>query len=76
MITARRRGVSGPSLASATGHAPADRQDATPDLAVPGDRGAAMVEYAFLIGLIALIALASVQVFGLGVQDLYDVTLP
>ncbi len=31
-----------------------------------------MAEYAFLLGLIALVALAAVQGFGLGVRALYE----
>lgn len=35
-----------------------------------------MAEYALLLGFVALVVLASVEVFGLGVLDLFDVDIP
>ena len=37
-----------------------------------GERGASMVEYAFLLVLIAVVALVSVQAFGNGVSEKFS----
>lgn len=40
------------------------------------ERGAVMAEYAMLVAFVALTVLASVQVFGVEVLDLFDVDIP
>ena len=40
------------------------------------DGGATMVEYAFLIALIAVVVVVAVTVFGIGVRALYEPVLP
>jgi pilus assembly protein Flp/PilA len=39
---------------------------------LPAERGASMVEYAFLLALIAVVALVAVQTFGQGVSTRYS----
>lgn len=43
---------------------PASPAPAPPPARGAGERGASFVEYAFLVGLIAIVCLASIQLFG------------
>jgi len=41
-------------------------------LATPSERGAGMVEYGLLVGLIAIVALVAVKAFGSGVSSQFS----
>jgi Flp pilus assembly pilin Flp len=47
-------------------------ESASDRITASGDRGAALVEYVLLVGLIFLVCLASVTAFGDGVSDNVD----